>query len=97
MSSYIPTLEAYGSSHTKLGRWLILRVVVFEDIVSIYLYLFHHRNIWWVGNRHYVEYFSSKMSYIGSFFVTLLLNYVHDKCVFPYVKRYIVRHHILRG
>ena len=24
-----------------------------------------------------------KMSYIGSFFVTLLLNYVHDKCVFP--------------
>ena len=31
------------------------------------------------------------------FFVTLLLNYVHEKCVFPYVKRYIASHHILRG
>ena len=28
--------------------------------------------------------FLQKMSYIGVFFVTLLLNYVHDKCVFPY-------------
>ena len=26
-----------------LGQWLILRVVVFEHILSI-LYLFHHRN-----------------------------------------------------
>ena len=41
--------------------------------------------------------FHKKMSHIGLFFVTLLLNYVHDKSVFPYVKRYIARLHILRG
>ena len=27
----------YGSSHTKLGQWLILRVVVFEHILSIFI------------------------------------------------------------
>ena len=31
-----------------------------------------------------------KNAYNGLFFVTLLLNYVHDKCVFPYVKGSIV-------
>ena len=29
----------YGSSHTKLGQWLILRVVVFEHILSIFIFI----------------------------------------------------------
>ena len=35
----------YESSHTKLGQWLILRVVVLEHILSIIIFIYH-RNIW---------------------------------------------------
>ena len=28
-----------GSGHTKLGQWLILRVVVFEHILSIFIFI----------------------------------------------------------
>ena len=31
-------IHIYGSSHTKLGQWLILRVVVFEHILSIFIF-----------------------------------------------------------
>ena len=31
------SINRYGSSHTKLGQWLILRVVVFEHILLIFI------------------------------------------------------------
>ena len=33
----IAFFNIYGSSHTKLCQWLILRVVVFEHILSIFI------------------------------------------------------------
>ena len=29
----------YGSSHTKLGQWPILRIIVFEHILSLFIFI----------------------------------------------------------